>query len=308
MRLPHPVPVTEIAEWINARVIGDHSLHATGINEIHKVQAGDITFSDLQKYFRKALDSAATIIILNEETECPPGKAILVCEKPFPAYDSIVKRYRPFEPAKQMIDPSAVIHQTAIIEPNVFIGAEVRIGSGSYIQSGAIIRSRCLIGERVEIQSGAIIGTDAFYFKKYPGKYQKWTCGGRVIIEDDAQIGAGCTINKGVSGDTIIGAGTKMDCLVQIGHGAVVGKNCLIAAQVGIAGKTIVGDNCVLYGQVGVAQNLKIGDGVTIYAQSGIMEDLETGKTYFGSPAEEARNKFRELAIIRRLVKDKGKT
>jgi UDP-3-O-[3-hydroxymyristoyl] glucosamine N-acyltransferase len=301
MKFQSPIAVSEIANYISARILGGKTLFATGINEIHKVEKGDITFVDNEKYFAKSLGSDASIIILNKEVDCPEGKALLLCDNPFEAYDSIVAHHRPFEALAQMIDPSAVIHPTAIIEPNVVIGKMVEIGANTYIQAGAIIQSHCVIGERVEIQSGSIIGTDAFYFQRNNPGFQKWTCGGRVIIEDDVQIGACCTINKGVSGDTIIGKGTKLDCQVMIAHGAIIGKNCLIAAQSGIAGKTVIGDNCVIYGQVGITQNLTIESNTTILAQSGVMKNLEGGKVYFGSPASEIKHKYREIAALKQL-------
>ncbi|HHS96168.1 MAG TPA: UDP-3-O-(3-hydroxymyristoyl)glucosamine N-acyltransferase, partial [Phaeodactylibacter sp.] len=144
-------------------------------------------------------------------------------------------------------------------------------------------------------------GTDAFYFKSNPDGYTKWRSGGRVIIEDRVDIGAGCTINKGVSGDTIIGEGSKLDGQVHIGHGVVVGKNCLFAAQVGIGGKTTIGDGVILYGQVGVIQNIHIGDKAIVLAKAGVSKSLEGGKTYFGAPAEEARKYYRMLAALRML-------
>lgn len=302
MQFPHPVPVRRLAEKYNAQIIGDATLNATGINEIHKVQPGDIAFSDVKKYFEKTLKSAATVILLNEAVECPPGKVILVVEKPFDVYDDIVREYRPFDPVTSPVNHKADIHPTAIIEPGVVIAAPVSIGAHSYIQANAYIGPYTSIGEHVVIGPGAIIGSDAFYFKKMPdGSYRKWRSGGRVIIENHVDIGAGCTVNKGVSGDTIIGEGSKLDCQVHIGHGAVIGKNCLLAAQVGIAGKTIIEDNVVLYGQAGVAQALHIGKGAVISAQSGVSKDLEGGKIYFGSPAEEMRGKMRELAAMRQL-------
>lgn len=152
------------------------------------------------------------------------------------------------------------------------------------------------------MQAGALIGTDAFYYKKINGHYHKWRSGGRVIIGNDVEVGAGCTISRGVSGETIIGEGTKLDCQIHIGHGAVIGRHCLIAAQVGIAGKTIIGDHCVIYGQVGIAQNLHIGDHTILLAKSGVSKDLEGGKTYFGVPAGEAREKYKEIAGIKMLV------
>ncbi len=291
----------EVARLTGARLLGNTDLVLTGINEIHKVEEGDLTFSDVEKYFRKALDSAASAVILNKEVEVPAGKAVLVCDNPFEAYDSLVRRYRPFRPLTARISDTARIHPTAVIEPGVVIGHEVEIGEGCYIQAHAYIGDYSILGKRVIVQAGAIIGSDAFYFKKTEEGFLPWRTGGRVILEDEVQIGAGSTINKGVSGDTIIGEGSKLDCQVQIGHGVVVGKRCLLAAQVGIGGKTILEDEVVLYGQVGIAQNLHIGRGAVILAKSGVSKNLEGGKVYFGYPASEASAKYRELAALRRL-------
>jgi UDP-3-O-[3-hydroxymyristoyl] glucosamine N-acyltransferase len=242
------------------------------------------------------------VLLLNAPAECPPGKVILIVENPFEAYDSLIQEYRPFEPLREAISAKAEIHPSAIIEPGVIIAANVRIGANSYIQANAYIGEYTTIGENCVIGPGALIGPDAFYFKKLPdGSFKKWRSGGRVLIEDRVDIGAGCTIAKGVSGDTIIGAGSKLDCQIHIGHGAVIGKNCLFAGQVGIGGKTVVEDNVVLYGQVGVAQALHIGQGAVVTAKSGVSKDLDGGKAYFGIPAEEARGKYRELAALRQL-------
>jgi len=301
MKFSQPIPLKEIAEKIKAEIIGDDTLLAKGINEIHKVEPGDITFVDVQKYFDKSLNSAASIIILNERTECPPGKALLLCEQPFEAYNSLVLEHRPRHVLSEMIHPSAVIHPSAMIEPNVVIGPSVRIGKYSHIQANVVIAEHTTIGDHVIIQSGSVIGTEAFYFKRYPEGYKKWRSGGRVIIEDRVDIGPCCTINKGVSGDTIIGEGTKFDSQVHIGHGVVVGKNCLFAAQVGVAGKTVIGDEVTLYGQVGVIQNLHIGDRVTVLGKSSVGKNLEAGKTYLGAPVNEARTQARILAAMRQL-------
>jgi UDP-3-O-[3-hydroxymyristoyl] glucosamine N-acyltransferase len=301
MNFETPIPVSDVAKWISAKIIGNDQLLLTGINEIHKIRSGDITFVDHPKYYAASLNSAATAIIVPTEMECPDGKALLIAEKPFLAYKEIVERFRTNEPLRLM-DDTQEIHSDAIIEPGAIIGQHVRIGKDSHIQAGAIIRPYTYIGDRVTIQSGAIIGAQAFYYKKWPEQYQAWPGCGRVIIENDVSIGAGTTIAQGVSGDTIIGEGTKIDCQVMIGHGVVIGKHCILAAQVGIAGKTIIGDWCTLYGQVGIAQNMHIGDRVVIYAQSGVIKDLDDGKTYFGSPADEARGKFKELAALKGLA------
>jgi UDP-3-O-[3-hydroxymyristoyl] glucosamine N-acyltransferase len=306
MHFRQPIPVREIARRIDATIIGDPEFLCTGLNEIHKVTPGDILFVDVAKYFDKAFRSAASVIILNEAVEPPPGKTLLVVDHPFEAYDLLTRTFKPFTPLSATIDPSADIHPSSVIEPNVIIGPAVRIGRECYIQAGAIIHSNTLIGNHVRIQAGAIIGTDAFYFKRYPDRHAKWHTAGRVILEDHVDIGAGTTVNRGVSGDTIIGEGSKVDCQVHIGHGAVIGKRCIIAGQVGIGGKAIIGDGVVLYGQVGVAHAVRIGDNATVLASSGVSKDLEGGKTYFGAPAGEVREKLKELATLRQITHRKS--
>lgn len=301
MDFPSPISVKDIAQKVNATIIGTETLMAKGINEIHQVRPGDITFVDVEKYYKKALNSDASVILINQKTKCPKGKALLVCDDPFQAYNGLVLEYRPFEPLRQNISDTAEIDPSTIIEPGAMIGHHVKIGKNGYIQANAIIAEHTIIGDNVTVQSGAIVGTDAFYFKKTDAAYTRWRSGGRVILENNVEIGAGCTINKGVSDDTVIGAGTKFDCQVHIGHDVVVGKNCLFAAQVGIGGNTTVGDEVVMYGQVGIAQNLKIGDKAIILAKSGVSKDLEGGKVYFGYPAGEARTTYRELAALRHL-------
>ncbi|MEM8907637.1 MAG: LpxD N-terminal domain-containing protein [Bacteroidota bacterium] len=301
MKFEQAIPITVIAQKINATIIGNSQLLATGINEIHKVEKGDITFVDIPKYFKKSLNSAASIIILNEETVCPEGKALLLCEHPFEAYNSLVLAHRPFRPLSSVIDESAVVHPSAIIEPNVVIGPQVRIGAHTYIQANVTIHEHCIIGEKVTIQSGTVVGGDAFYFKRNGANFKRWRSGGRVLIEDEVYIGPNCSICRGVSGDTVIGRGSKLDGLVHIGHGVVIGKNCMLAAQVGIGGKTVLEDEVICYGQVGISQNIRIGRKATIAAQSGVSKSLEGGKLYFGSPAEELRQHHRKMAALRKL-------
>ena len=301
MKFTSPIPIQELAQFIQAELIGETQLIATGINEIHKVEKGDITFVDVEKYFDKSIQSKASIIIFNKKVDCPVGKALLLCENPFEAYDKIVRKHRPFQALSSPISDSAIIHPSTVIEPNVVIGHHVKIGKYCHIQANVTISDYTIIGDHVTIQSGTVIGTDAFYFKRYPDQYKKWRSGGRVLIEDHVDIGACCTINKGVSGDTIIGEGTKMDCQVHIGHGVVVGKHCLFAAQVGIAGKSIIEDEVVLYGQVGIAQNVRIGKKAIFFAKSGTSKSMPGGKSYFGAPAIEAPARYREIIAVRNL-------
>jgi UDP-3-O-[3-hydroxymyristoyl] glucosamine N-acyltransferase len=304
MQFPSPVSLTWIAELIGAKLIGNTADLATGINEIHKVEKGDLVFVDHPKYYDKCLNSAASFIIINKETNVPDGKALLIIDDPFEAYCKIVNHFRPFEKANKMISDSVVIGEGSFIYPGAFIGNHVIIGKNSIIYPNASIMDHCIIGNNVVIQAGTVIGSDAFYYNTKKDRelwYKRMPSCGRVIIEDDVEIGAGCTIDRGVSHDSIIGKGTKMDNMVHIGHDTVTGKNCLIAAQVGIAGVVTLKDGVTLWGQVGVSKTLTIGDNAVIYAQSGVGGDLEGGKSYFGSPVQDAKVKTKELVWIKRI-------
>lgn len=304
MRFDQPVPLTQIAELIHAELIGNTTASATGINEIHKVEKGDLVFVDHPKYYDTCIRSEASFIIINKKADFPEGKALLVTDNPFEAYQTIVSHFRPFAPSMKMISDSSVTGEGSVIMPGVYIGNHVRIGRNCVIYPNVSILDHCEIGDEVIIQSGTVIGSDAFYYNKKTDRdihYKKMLSGGRVVIENGVEIGAGCTIDRGVSGDTVIGAGTKMDNLVHIGHDTVVGKNCLFAAQVGIAGATTIEDNVILWGQVGVSKTLTIGKGAVLYAQSGVPASLEGGKTYFGSPAVDAKEKMKELVWIKRI-------
>jgi UDP-3-O-[3-hydroxymyristoyl] glucosamine N-acyltransferase len=301
MKCSNPISVKDLANRFGLKLIGNPDNVVYGINEIHKVVAGDLTFVDHEKYYSKSINSAATIILIDKEVDCPEGKTLLVGENPFQTYNTLVLEHRPLEPQINRIAETAIIHPSAVIEAGAVIGHYCVIGQDAYVGANAVIGEFTVIGNRSVVQAGAIIGSDAFYYKKTKEGFKKWRSGGRVIIFEDVEIGAGCTINKGVSGDTIIGDGTKIDCLVHIGHGVVLGKHCLLAGQVGIGGKTIVGNHVTMYGKVGVAQNIIIEDGVTLLAGSGVGKNLEAGKTYFGSPCEEAKMKMREMVALRQL-------
>jgi UDP-3-O-[3-hydroxymyristoyl] glucosamine N-acyltransferase len=306
MRFIAPVPITWIAELIGASVRGNVQGMATGINEIHKVEPGDIAFVDHPKYYRKCIDSQATFIIINQEAEFPDGKALLLVDEPFEAYLKIVRHFRPFEPASGPLSPSAVIGAGTYVYPGVFIGNHVRIGDGCVLHPGVCIMDHCEIGDRVVIQAGTVIGSEPFYYNTRKDRdvwYRRMESCGRVIIGDDVEIGAGCTIDRGVTSDTVIGRGTKMDNMVHIGHDTVVGRNCLFAAQVGVAGAVNIEDGVILWGQVGVSKTLTIGKNAVVFAQSGVPSNLEAGKTYWGTPVLEASEKKRELVWVKRIAK-----
>ncbi len=304
MKLPAPVSIKWIASLINAELLGNENAEATGINEIHSVEEGDIVFVDHPKYYSKCLNSAASFIIINKKTEVPEGKTLLVVEEPFDAYSKIVKYFNAFVPAKKMISDTAVIGKGTVVMPNVFIGNNVSIGNNCIIHPNVSVYDNCIIGNNVVVHSGTVIGIDAFYFNTKKNRnvwFKKMQSCGRVVIEDDVEIGANCTIDRGVSADTKIGQGSKLDNLVQIGHEVVLGKNCLIAAQVGIAGATILGDGVTLWGQVGVNKTIKIGDNAVVMGQAGVTGNIEGNKTYWGTPIEEFYSKRKELVFIKRL-------
>ncbi|MEM6771023.1 MAG: UDP-3-O-(3-hydroxymyristoyl)glucosamine N-acyltransferase, partial [Bacteroidota bacterium] len=250
------------------------------------------------------LNSAASVILIDRASDCPPGKALLVVAEPFRAYNDLVLAERPYRHPANTIDPSAQIGEGVYLAPGAIIGPDVVIGAGSHVGANAVIAEGTRIGEGVYVGAGSVIGEEAFYFKKGPSGFTPWRSGGHVILEDGVEIGPNCTIARGVSSPTIIGAGTKLDAQVQIGHDCKIGKHCILAAQVGIAGNTTVGDWCLFQGQVGVAQNLTIGDRSIVLAKSGVSKNLAGGKEYFGYPAQEARTAFKDLAVLRRLRKE----
>ncbi len=304
MRFPSPVSMKWLSGFLGAQLVGNANGQATGINELHRVEPGDLAFVDHPKYYDKCIQSAASFIIINKEVAVPEGKALLVVEQPFEAYLKIVRHFRPFEAAIKSISDSAVIGEGSYIAPNTFIGHHVTIGRNCRIQPNVTILDHCVIGDNVIIQPGTVIGSDAFYYNTKKNRevwYQRMESCGRVIIEDDVEIGAGCTIDRGVTHDTIIGKGTKMDNMIHIGHDSLIGKNCLFAAQVGIAGAVEIGNGVVLWGQVGVSKTLSIGDNAVVLAQSGVPASLEGGKIYFGTPVEDALVKKKELVWIKRI-------
>jgi UDP-3-O-[3-hydroxymyristoyl] glucosamine N-acyltransferase len=191
-----------------------------------------------------------------------------------------------------------------MVMPGVFIGHHVIIGNNCVIHPHVTIYDHTVIADNVVIHAGTTIGADAFYYNSKRNRtvwYKKMKSCGRVIIESDVEIGANCCIDKGVTHDTIIGQGTKIDNLVQVGHDVVIGNNCIIAAQVGIAGATTIGHGVNIWGQVGVSKTLTIGDGANILAQSGVPSSIEGGKTYWGTPTVEASIKRKELVWIKRI-------
>ena len=302
MRFPQPYTLEQIATIINAKYVGASDFPVLGMNEIHVIQAGDIVFVDHPKYYEKALHSKATIVLINKEVECPEGKALLISDDPFRDFNKLTDFFKPFEKATALIAPSARIGENTIVQPGTFVGNNVVIGNNCRIHSNVSIYDDCVIGDNVTIHAGTVLGADAFYYKKRPEGFDKLKSGGRVVIEDNVDLGALCTIDRGVTGDTTIKKGTKIDNQVHIGHDTVVGEKCLIASQTGIAGCVVIENEVTIWGQVGMTSGITIGEKAVILAQSGISKSLEGGQTYFGYPAGEAREKYKEMSALKQLI------
>lgn len=301
MKFSRTHSLEEISKIINCTFVGDKDFPVLGMNEIHVVEQGDIVFVDHPKYYDKALQSKASIVLINKEVECPEGKALLISDDPFRDFNTLTKHFRPFQSSNASISASAIIGENTVIQPNCFVGNNVRIGDNCLIHANVVIYDHTQIGNNVVIQSGTVLGGDAFYYKKRPEGFDQLLSGGRVVIQDNVGIGANCTIDRGVTGDTTIGEGSKLDNLIQIGHDTVIGKKCLIASQTGIAGCVIIEDEVTLWGQVGITSGITIKEKAVVLGQTGVTKSIEGGKTYFGYPVGEAREKLKELADIKKI-------
>ena len=305
MKFKNPQILGDIALLINAEFIGDKNFKIFGINEIHVVEKGDIVFVDHPKYYDKALNSAATTILINKKVTCPEEKSLLISDDPFRDFNKITKHFNPFIASSKSISDTAVIGQDTIIQPNVFIGNNVTIGNNCLIHPNVTIYDNTVIGNNVTIHANTVLGADAFYYKNRITGYDKLISGGRVVIKDNVDLGASCTIDRGVTGDTTIGEGTKIDNQVHVGHDTIIGEKCLIASQTGIAGCVIIEDKVTIWGQVGTNSGITIGKGAIILGQTGVTKSVAGGKSYFGTPVSESREKLKEMAGIKRFLKER---
>lgn len=301
MKFPIPHTLKQIASIIDCNYVGVDDFEVLGMNEIHVVTKGDIVFVDHPKYYNKALESKATIVLINKKVDCPKGKALLISDDPFRDFNKLTAYFKPFEKSSNSIAKSAKIGQNAVIQPNVFIGNNVVVGDNCVIHANVSIYDNCIIGNNVTIHAGSVLGSDAFYYKNRPEGFDRLISGGRVVLEDNVDIGALCTIDKGVTGDTTIGEGTKLDNQVHVGHDTFIGKKCLIASQTGIAGCVVIEDEVTLWGQVGTTSGITIGKKAVVMGQTGVTKSIEGGKTYFGTPIEESRQKLKQLANVKRI-------
>ncbi len=301
MKFPKPHTLKQIADLVDCKFVGDSDFQVLGMNEIHVVEPGDIVFVDHPKYYGKALDSAATIVLINKEVECPVGKALLISEDPFRDFNKLTDFFKPFQSSNASISLSAKVGKNTVVQPNCFIGHNVTIGDNCIIHSNVSIYDDAVIGNHVTIHAGTVLGANAFYYKNRPAGFDRLKSGGRVVIKNHVDIGAGCTIDRGVTGDTIIGEGSKLDNLIQVGHDTVIGKKCLIASQVGIAGCVVIEDEVTLWGQVGTTSGITIGKKAVVQGQSGVTKSIDGGKTYWGTPIQEVRAKLKEMASIKQI-------
>ena len=303
MKFSTPQSLQDIAAIIRASYVGDPMFPVTGMNEIHVVTPGDIVFVDHPKYYEKALNSAATIVLINKKVPCPKGKALLISDDPFRDFNLLSKHFKPFIPAQANIATTAQIGEHTLIQPQAFIGNYVTIGKHCVIHPNVVIYDHSTIGDHVIIHAGTVIGADAFYYKNRDEGHDKLVSTGTVSIENHVEIGALCTIDKGVTGITKIGAGTKLDNQVHIGHDTVIGKHCLIASQTGVAGCVIIEDRVTLWGQVGTTSGITIGEKAVVMGQTGVTKSIPGGKSYFGTPVQESREQLKQLAQLKQLPK-----
>lgn len=304
MKFEKALTLNELLEIIQGNITVKGNTHnlITGINEIHSVEPGNLSFVDHPKYYEKVLGSTASVILINNDAAVPEGKTLLVTDDPLRDYIKVVRHFVKFKNQNEAINANAVIGENTIIQPNTFIGENVIIGKNCIIHSNVSIYSNSIIGDNVIIHSGSVIGADAYYFQKRNPEWVKLESCGRTIISDDVEIGCNVTIDKGVSGDTFIGKGTKFDNIVQVGHDTYIGAHCLIGSLSAIAGCTYVDDECTLWAKSSVNKDLYVAKRTTLLALSAIDKSVtEEGTVLFGVPAYDARKKWKEMACSKKL-------
>lgn len=302
MKINRSYTLGEIASWLNLSFKGNESIKITGISDVYHSMYGDITFADNDKYFELANASNVSVIIVQNKQYESSEKGLIFCEDAFETYNKLARWLFPQNTQKENIHPNTQIGEDTLIYPQVFIGNNVSLGRNCIVYPYVTIFGPCTIGDNVVLNSGVVIGSEAFYYKKEEnGNYKRLISVGSVQIDNHVEIGAKSTIDKGLGGITQISEGTKIGNSVQIGHDTYIGKNCLIASQTGIASNVVIEDEVVIWGQVGIQKNVIIGKEAVVLGQSGVTKSLEGGKIYFGLPAVDSREKMRELAYIKQI-------
>lgn len=299
MTFNQPQNLKTIAELIGAKFVGDENFQVLGTNEIHMVKAGEIVFVNHPKYYDKALNSPATIILIDKEVDCPEGKALLISDDPFRDFNKINSHFIRISNFREELH-NTEIGEGTFIHPSVTIGNDVKIGKNCHIFPNVVIGDRTEIGDNVIIQANTVLGGDAFYYRKLNGNFDRLISVGNVVIQNNVEIGNGCTIDRGVTDSTIIGEGSVLDNQIQIGHDTVIGRKVLIASQTGIAGCCVIEDEVTIWGQVGMASGVRVESGTVLLAKCGVNRDLKKG-TYFGPIAEEFRDYLRKEIKLKNL-------
>lgn len=316
--------LVELAHYVQGSVRGDPEVTISAIGGLEDVPPGGITYAENEHYLRRALASPAAAIVTYPEAPLL-DKPLLLHPHPRFAFAQLLRLFSPFRQPQPGIHPTAIIgeecqlgDQVSIqpyavvgdrarigdrvqIYPFVYIGDEVEIGEDSIVYPHVVIMPHVRIGRGVIIHPGAIIGGDGYAYVQQNGKHHKIPQIGCVEIEEEVEIGCNTTIDRATTGVTRIGAGTKIDNLVQIGHNVQIGNHCLIVAQVGIAGSTVLEDRVVLAGQVGVKDHVRIGQGSVVGAQGGVTKNLPAGGVYWGSPAVPHRELLHVLSYFYKL-------
>jgi UDP-3-O-[3-hydroxymyristoyl] glucosamine N-acyltransferase len=322
--------LNELADRLNCRLLGDGETEIRRVAGIERAEAGDVTFIANEKYVSKLASTHASAVIVTEQVarERPraAATALLVTAQPYLAFAQAVGLLTDAPAPPKGIDPMSAVAPDAtigpdvaigpfvsigagvsvgartIIYPNVAVGPGARIGEDCIIRSQVSIRDRVVVGSRVIVQDGAVLGSEGFGFARQPdGTHLKIPQRADVVVEDDVEIGANAAIDRPAVGETRIAAGTKIDNLVQIGHGVTIGRRVLLAAQVGIAGSSVIEDDVILAGQVGVANHVRLGKGVVATAQTGIPNSVDAGATVSGYPAIDNRDWLKSSAVYRQL-------
>lgn len=324
MRAPRELPLSAVAELVGARLIGDGARPVRGVAPLAEAEGDEVAFLANARYRKDLAATRAAAVLVAEPVE-GSAAAQLVVPDPYAAFARLMRHL--FERARKAggvspdarvdptarigadpdlaafvtVGPGAVIGDRATLHPGARVEAGCRLGDDVTLHPNVVVREGCRIGHRVTVHAGTVIGADGFGYATEGGEHRKIPHVGGVVLEDDVELGANVTIDRAVLGDTVVGAGTKIDNLVQVGHNVRIGRGCLVVSQVGISGSTVLGDYVVLGGQAGVAGHLRLGRGARVGARGGVTKDVPDGQTVSGFPASPHREQLKAQAALGRL-------
>lgn len=318
----------ELADRVGGRVAGDPSVSIEKISAIDEAGPGTLTFATDGRYLAAALNGRADAVLVNAEiAPAHARKPLIVVEDTRLALSQLLTALRPSRPAGPFRHPSAVVEDDAdvaadaylaaqsyvgrrarigagsVVGAGAYVGDDVAIGAGAWLHPGSIVMNGCRVGDRVVLHAGCVVGSEGFGWAFVEGRLERIPQVGNVVLEDDVEIGANTCVDRAQTGSTIVGAGTKIDNLVQIGHNCRIGKHCALAALTGLAGSTQIGDYVKVAGQVGTRGHMRIGSHATVAGRSGVWRDVDEGATVSGNPARAHREELRREVMIRALPK-----